>query len=230
MSRATKHLKKQLVYILGRRPDEFGLVTDADGYVKIKDLLRVLHEETDLKFVRQVNLKEIIYNESEPGIEIKDKYIRAIDRPVLLDHNPISANELPKLLYTCVRNKAHQHVLKKGITSGRSARVILTRNPEMALRMGKRWSSQPVLLTVQVNKALQNKVVFYQSGHLILTDAVPLGCFSAPPLKVRPEENKPRPEEAPAEKTKQRQTRRKEIERTKTRRQQRKEKGKFLYE
>jgi putative RNA 2'-phosphotransferase len=33
-----------LSYVLGRRPDEFGLVPDADGFVRLKDLLKALHE------------------------------------------------------------------------------------------------------------------------------------------------------------------------------------------
>ena len=36
--RSPKQLAKFLNYVLGRRPDEFGLVMDKDGFVKIKDL------------------------------------------------------------------------------------------------------------------------------------------------------------------------------------------------
>ena len=40
-----KPLAKFLAYILGNRPDEFGLVPDPDGYVKIKALLKVLRHQ-----------------------------------------------------------------------------------------------------------------------------------------------------------------------------------------
>ena len=50
-------LKKQakfLTYILGIRPDEFGLVPDKEGYVKIKDLSRPYTKKTGGGlFVRQ---------------------------------------------------------------------------------------------------------------------------------------------------------------------------------
>ena len=56
-------LKKQarfLKYILGLRPDEFGLVPDRDGYVKIKDLLKAVHEEAGWRSFRQANINEMM--------------------------------------------------------------------------------------------------------------------------------------------------------------------------
>ena len=43
LQRSPKQLAKLIDYILSRRPDEFGLVPDKDGYVKIKDLLKAVH-------------------------------------------------------------------------------------------------------------------------------------------------------------------------------------------
>ena len=42
-----KQLAKFLNYVLGRRPDEFGLVTDKEGFVKIKDLIKATSEEEE---------------------------------------------------------------------------------------------------------------------------------------------------------------------------------------
>ena len=79
---------------------------------------------------------------------------------------------------------------------GRS-RVILSSSSDMALRMGRRKDAQPVLLTVNVQKMLEQGAVFQQLGrNLYLTEYVPVGCFSCPPLaKQRP---KPQKEESPA--------------------------------
>ena len=41
-----KQLSKLIQYILGRNPYEFGLVPDREGFVKIKELLKALNEET----------------------------------------------------------------------------------------------------------------------------------------------------------------------------------------
>ena len=43
--RSPKQLAKFFNYVLGRRPDEFGLVTDKEGFVKIKELIKATNEE-----------------------------------------------------------------------------------------------------------------------------------------------------------------------------------------
>ena len=46
-----KQLAKLLNYALGRDPDEFGLVPDESGFIKIKELLKALHEEDGWKLL-----------------------------------------------------------------------------------------------------------------------------------------------------------------------------------
>ncbi len=55
-----KKKAKFLKYVLGLNPDEFGLVLDKDGYVKIKDLLKAVHEEDGWRSFRQANINEIM--------------------------------------------------------------------------------------------------------------------------------------------------------------------------
>ena len=38
--KSLKRLSKFIIYALGRKPDEFGLVLDPDGFVKLKEFLR----------------------------------------------------------------------------------------------------------------------------------------------------------------------------------------------
>ena len=63
-SRQVDKLEKLLTYILGRRPDEFGLVPGPDGYVKIKDLLKALSEEPGWRHVRRSHLREVTFLKS----------------------------------------------------------------------------------------------------------------------------------------------------------------------
>ena len=42
VQRAPKQLAKFFDYVLSRRPDEFGLVLDADGFVRIKEFLKAV--------------------------------------------------------------------------------------------------------------------------------------------------------------------------------------------
>jgi len=184
-------LSKFLSYVLGRRPDEFGLVLAPDGFVKIKDLLKAVCEEDGWKYVRRSYIDEILFTLPDPPFEIKDNFIRAKDRdnlpPLTLAKNP------PKLLYICVRRKAHPFVLDKGIFPTGHSRVILSSSRRQAERMGKRLDPEPVLLTVNVLKSVQEGIVFYQAGDtLYFADSIHPGCFTGPPLpKQKTEAPKP---------------------------------------
>ncbi len=104
-------LSKMLVYILGRQPDEFGLLPDEHGYVKIKDLMKALGEEPGWRHVRACHVHEVIYTIGSPAVEIKDNQIRALDRSRLFA--PEVPAVFPKLLYYPVRRRAHPVVREK---------------------------------------------------------------------------------------------------------------------
>ncbi len=176
-----RKLAKFLDYVLGRRPDEFGLVAGADGYVKIKELLKAVNEEDGWRHIRQANIQEVLYSLPSPPLEIKAKSIRAKKRDLI----PLTqaCSHPPKLLYTCIRTKAQFVVNEKGIMPTKHRHVLLSSDSAMALRIGRRIDASPVLLTVQVEKTMQNGVLFEQAGEtLYLADAIPPDCFTGPPL------------------------------------------------
>lgn len=189
LRRDPKHLSKLLAYMLGRQPDEFGLVPDEDGFIKIKALLQVISEEDGWRYVRRQHLDEIHLTVSDPAIEIKADAIRAKNREHL--PRPAPAQNLPNLLFTCVRRKAHAVVLEKGVFPMGRANILLAVSSELAVRMGRRKDPQPVLLTVNARKMSERGFVFHQFGQtLFLTESVPVDCFSSPPLAKQ----KPKPQ------------------------------------
>ncbi|NNL78746.1 MAG: hypothetical protein HKO68_20630 [Desulfobacterales bacterium] len=195
--RSPIRLAKFIDYILSRRPDEFGLVTNNEGFVKIKELLKAVNEEEGLKYVRRSHINEILITLPEPSFELADNLIRAKHRDQLPKHAPAVAP--PKLLYTCVRKKAHPFVMDKGIWPTSYSQVILSSNRDLATRIGKRADQSAVLLTVQVIKANDKGVVFIQAGESIfLSDFIPSDCFTGPPLpKEKPVTKKEAKQETP---------------------------------
>ncbi len=190
--KSLKHLSKFVACILGRNLCEYGLVPDENGFVKIKELLKVISEEDGFRSVRKSDLDEIILAVSQPPFEIQDKLIRATDRKKLPEI--VSALQPPKLLYTCVRKKAHRFAIENGLFPVGHTQVVLSGNAELAMKIGRRFDGEPVLITVQVAKALEMGVAFSQMGNEIyLTETIPVGCFTAPALpKERAVINKPK--------------------------------------
>ncbi len=229
-------------YVLGRRPDEFGLVPDSDGWVKIKELIKALNEENGWRHIRRAHINEMLLSHPAPEIEIEDNRIRAKSRAHIYAARP--AEQPPKLLYTCIRRRAYPAVHEKGIYVSGDEKIVLTSEPDLARRIGKRRDPNPVLLTVRVEKTIENSVVYQQVGEeLFLADFIPAGTFSGPALpkekaesaKKAPDESRPfRPDAgtffldparvAPDDRHKESQKKRKDQDWKKERRQQRKHK------
>ena len=191
-----QQLARTLAYMLGRQPDEFGLLPDAEGYIKIKELLQAFSELEGWRHIRQNDLNELLLVMDDPPLEIKESRIRARMR----DELPaiVRCPDPPKLLYTCVREKAYPHVIEKGILPTAHDYVLCTSDPALAECIGKRKSPRPVLLTVHPYKTAVCSMVFYRFGESIfLTDHIPPGNFNGPALaKKEPEKEAPSPHTA----------------------------------
>lgn len=195
--RSVLKLSQFLTYVLGRRPDEFGLVPDEGGYVKLKDLMKVMGEEEGWRHVRASHVQEVQYAVHPSVIEMENKRIRAGDRSSLL--LPKIPLVVPKLLYYPIRQRAYPVIFEKGVAAGLSGGpVILTEDIDFAGRLGRRIDQNPVILTIHTAETLKKGVDIKQFGKLFLSDRVPLGCFSGPPLsKDRLSEKKPNKSNGP---------------------------------
>ena len=180
-------LAKYLSYLLGRRPDEFGLIPDAEGFVKIKDLLKALWEEGET-YVRRANLNEILLVIPNPLFEIAEQRIRAVDRSLLPAIKVADAP--PKLLFTCVRRRAYPRVFERGLFPNPDTRIVLSADKPFAERLGRRIDQEPVTLTVNTQTSQAEGVVFDQFGQtLFIADWLNINCFTGPPLpKEKPVE------------------------------------------
>ena len=178
---ANKKLAKLITYILGHAPGEFGLVTDAKGFVKTKEFIKAVNEEAGWGHVRPALLNELRLTLPQIPFEIRDDRIRATDRQKLAAQRP--ADDLPPLLYTCIRGKALAHILDKGVLPTHHVQVILAADRNMAERIGRRRDAAPATLTVQTEDAAAQGVVFFQAAPPLFTaDFIPPGCFTGPSL------------------------------------------------
>jgi putative RNA 2'-phosphotransferase len=174
-------LSKFLAYMLGRQPDEFGIIPDSDGFVRIKELLQALHEEQGWRHVRQAHLNEALIVPEKPVIEIEGNRIRALDRSRL----PVAGEpgDLPKLLYLAIRSRAYPAALERGLSALPGRHLTLSTDREMALRIGRRLDNHPTLLTVQVSESVKNGTSFLKYGRtLFQAERIHPGDFSGPAL------------------------------------------------
>jgi putative RNA 2'-phosphotransferase len=170
-----------MVYMLGYRPDEFGLVPDPDGYIPYKDLLQAIHEEPEWGYVRQGHFNEILMGDDRAQFQWDDKRIKVLKREWQMDlENPFEG--LPTILFVAVRRRAHPHVLEKGLRSSTDKFLTLSPEKEMAIRIGTRRDQSPVLLEVMALQAENKGVPFHAFGQLFLAKEVPADYITGPPV------------------------------------------------
>jgi putative RNA 2'-phosphotransferase len=192
-------LEKMLRYVLGTAPDEFGLHPEAGGFVPLKALAAALREEEGWRGVRE---GQILMLANQPGdsslLETRGDLIRL--KPALAGPPPEApaVPALPKLLYAAFKPAAWAVISRRGLRPKAGEEVVrLWSEADLALRVGRRFSSPVVLVTVRAARAGQAGVVFRPySSRLWLAAEVPAGFLSGPP--VPEEEPAPRAPEQPA--------------------------------
>jgi putative RNA 2'-phosphotransferase len=192
-------VRRFLAYMLGHRPDEFGLVPDEEGYIPIKDVLMALSEEEGWGFVRKSHIEDLLREREEPGFEINNNWIRLIPGSSLLSFGPYPRSTPPKTLYYAARRKAYAVILEQGLTPGGRLFVPLTVDVDLAMRMGRRRDPSPILLTIHAARAYENGIRFSLPQEMIyLVDQLPLDFFTGPPLpKEKPIAEKKKKEARP---------------------------------
>lgn len=174
-------LARFLIYMLGHRPDEFGLVPDADGFVPIKRLLQAVREEPGWRHVGEGLLREVLLSEHRELLEAEEARIRAVQRRFHLDlETPVQPPH--GMLYTPVRKRAHFHALEKGLGPHPHGFHILTQDPDMAQRIGHRFDPSPVLLEIRIPERGEGALVLYGFGDLFLATEISPKDIMGPPL------------------------------------------------
>jgi putative RNA 2'-phosphotransferase len=191
-----ENLAKVLTYVLCHRPDEFGLVLDDQGFVSVKQLLQALAGEPGLGHVRRHHLEQLAGLLHPPAFELAGDRVRGlIPAPANLRR---PGEEPPTLLYIAITPKSHERVFEAGLKAPPDRELLLSHTRELALKLGRRRSPDPVLVTVQAQAAARAGVALENYGEgLTLTREIPRPFLQLPPLPQKPQRpEKPKPEKA----------------------------------
>jgi len=185
-------LSAMLVYMLGHRPAEFGIVPSRDGFVPFKELLKALHEEPGWRSVRQSHINEVLIGKDRFLFETEGGRIRTRERRWDIHLEDAFLEILPSILLTSVRRRAHPVVMEKGVIPAPGKLLVLSADESMARRIGQRQDPKPVLLKVEAEIARREGVLFYPFDTLYLCGELPARYIAGPPvakeaLKAAPE-------------------------------------------
>ena len=181
--RKVDNLSHLMRYILGNKPDEFGLVPDKEGYIAIKEFIKAIKEGPHMGYVRESHIIEVLLHDRNDVFEINEKKIRSIKRnftPVDKDQDRVHP---PKTLYKGIKRKTYPYVLKSGLLPGSNEHIAMTKDKDLAVRIARRLDQKPIILEIKAGVATENGIPFFLFGDSIyLTDKIPVQFISGPPL------------------------------------------------
>lgn len=193
-----ENLARFLLYVLGLRPDEFGLVPNLDGFVRQKELLQAIHEEEGWSYVRQSHINEVLMGKDRLLFHTEGKRIRVQERKWHLDLDT-PAPAPPRILFVAVRKRAHPVVMENGLISKDGMHLVLSPDKAMAERIGKRRDQHPVVLEIMSGIAEEQGIRFYTFGNLFICPQLPARFIAGPPV---PKDILEKHHETPAKKAK----------------------------
>ncbi len=181
--RKVANLSRLMSYILGNRPDEFGLVPDKEGYITIKEFLNAINEEPNMAYVRESHVREVLLHDRDGIFEIDGKKIRSTKRDFCPVEKEKDLAPLSKILFKGVKRKAYPYILKSGLLPGSKEHIVMTKDRDLAIRIARRLDPKPIILEISAGSAIENGITFYHFGDsLYLADRVPVQFISGPPL------------------------------------------------
>ncbi len=158
-----------MAYIL--RHDPSGLEISDEGWVGLDGLLEELHDRWSE--IDRDDVEEIVDEDPKGRYEIKDDRIRAryghsIDVDPTLE--PVSV----ETLYHGTTSESADKILKEGLKSKGRQKVHLSSSIEGARSVGKRRSSSPVILKIDVSGAKEEGVQIERaSDRVYVADEIP---------------------------------------------------------
>lgn len=157
-------LSKIISYALRHAPWEYELEMDENGYVSVNQLLFALKEENKWRSITEDDIRKVVATSDKGRFEIVDGNIRALYGHSFKQKIIREAGIPPEMLYHGTSHAVVPLILKSGLLPKGRQYVHLAVDPEMAVQVGKRRDIEPVLLTIDVRRALEDGVAFYKGN------------------------------------------------------------------
>lgn len=168
-------LSKEISYALRHAPWKYELELDGEGFVPVNQLIEAINENN--KYGRLIELSDI-----EHAVEVSDKKrheiqgdrIRALyghSIPMHISKEPLIP---PAVLYHGTTHKALASIIESGLKPMGRQYVHLSTDTEMAIQVGSRRDSDPVILKIDAERAYRNNIRFYKGNdRVVLADYIP---------------------------------------------------------
>jgi len=179
VSNLNRKISKFLSYVLRHHPQKFGIQLDSQGYANLAQILSLFNGKFKDHVITKTTLEELIIKSDKKRFEIMGNKIRAtyghsLEKKIIFPR----AKMLPPYLYHGTTLLAAQKILNEGLKPKGRQYVHLSKEISMAIKVGKRRTSHPIVLIIDCEKARKLGITFFISGDLYLSEYIPPECIS----------------------------------------------------
>lgn len=175
-------ISRAVSHALRHEPWLYELELDGEGWTSVQSLLCALRSQvTEWSNLQVIDLEEMIRSSSKKRHELKGDQIRAFyghSVPGKLRKTPALP---PVVLYHGTSPDLVDIILDEGLKPMGRQYVHLSVDQAIAREVGKRKSSEPVILVIHAAQANQEGCMFYEGNDKVwLADYVPASAITAP--------------------------------------------------
>ena len=167
-------VSKYMSYLLRHAPE--GLEIDEEGFAALEDLLRKLRRRYD---VDEQYIRNLVNQGERKRFEIVGTRIRALYGHSLPVKIRLKEDRSITLLYHGTTRKAASQILETGLKPMKRKWVHLSPTKEIAVEVGQRRTSTPIILEVNAKKARKGGLKFFKATERVII------CREIPPQYIK---------------------------------------------
>ncbi len=168
-----KRIGKFMSLILRHKPEEANIEIDVEGWTDIKILLKSLNiTKSELDWILENNNKDrFSYNDTNTKVRANQGHSLPY---VQIEYKEITLEEALEYVYHGTSTDVFSILLKEGISKMKRTHVHLSKDEETAIDVGKRKSSNIVIVKIKAKEMVSegNKLYISKNG-VYLADYVP---------------------------------------------------------
>jgi putative RNA 2'-phosphotransferase len=180
MSKNDEKISKFLSYVLRHRPDEIGLILDANGWVLVSELIAKC--ETAGVVLTQNLLQQIVQSNDKQRFAFSDdlRMIRANQGHSVTVDLGLEPKQPPDVLFHGTASRFVEEIRRDGLKAMSRQQVHLSPDEATAIKVGQRHG-KPVVLRIRAGEMWRAGQLFYLSENGVwLTEKVEPGFLEVP--------------------------------------------------
>jgi len=171
MNRRYVRISKFLSFVLRHGSEEFNLSMDEYGYAVVDDIVKIIRGR--YRDFNRDELRAVVDADAKGRYEIAGDRIRACYGHSLAVSTRAKAVEPPEFLYHGTSGRSLPLILRDGLMPMTRQYVHLSVTPEEAVKVGRRHSSNVILLRIRARDAHESGVEFKAEASVYLVRRLP---------------------------------------------------------